>query len=218
MDTEKINIFDEDNKQLGVATREEVHRIGHWHETFHCWFISTKNDKNYIHFQIRSDDKKDFPNLLDITAAGHILANETIADGIREVKEELGIDVSFGDLFSLGVIKDRIIQDDFIDKELGNVFLYRSENTLDDEYELQSEEVSGVVKAEFKSFYELCLGEKEEIKIEGFEITNAGEKILINKSVSKKSFLPHEKTYFERVIKLIKEELERKHDKSTTFN
>ena len=69
--------------------------------------------------------------------------------------------------------------------------------------------MSGVVKAEFNSFYELWLGGKEEIKIEGFEITNDGEKNLINKRVSKKSFLPHEKTYFERVLKLIKEELER---------
>jgi isopentenyldiphosphate isomerase len=205
MDKEKINIFDENNNHIGVATREEVHRLGHWHETFHCWMMSRENGKDYIHLQICSGKKKDFPNLLDVTAAGHLLANETIADGIREVKEELGIAISFDDLISLGVIKDQIVQDDFIDRELSHVFLYRSEDNLYDRFKLQ-EEVSGIVKAEFASFYELWLGEK----IEGFEITEDGKRTKINGTVSKDSFIPHDKAYYEEVLKSIKKELESK--------
>lgn len=34
MENEKLKIFN-DSGYLGIATREEVHRIGHWHETFH---------------------------------------------------------------------------------------------------------------------------------------------------------------------------------------
>jgi isopentenyldiphosphate isomerase len=68
VENEKLKIFDEHRTQIGVATREEVHRIGHWHETFHCWLISKEGEIDYIYLQIRSDEKKDYPNLLDITA------------------------------------------------------------------------------------------------------------------------------------------------------
>jgi isopentenyldiphosphate isomerase len=68
VENEKLKIFDEHRTQIGVATLEEVHRIGHWHEAFHCWLISKEGEIDYIYLQIRSDEKKDYPNLLDITA------------------------------------------------------------------------------------------------------------------------------------------------------
>lgn len=210
MENEMLKIFDENRDEIGMAAREEVHKVGHWHETFHCWFISEENGMELIYFQIRSDTKKDYPNLLDITAAGHILAHEAIYDGTREVREELGIDVSSNELVSLGVIKDRIIQEDFIDKELGNVFLYQYEGTMDD-FNLQKEEVSGIVKADFNEFYEFCLGDKDDINVEGFEVSPAGEKVSIHKTVGKNSFVPHEYSYFERVAKLIRENINRIH-------
>lgn len=103
METELIKIFDDDGTSIGVATREEVHKKGYWHETFHCWFISREKGVDYLFFQLRSKEKKDYPNLLDIAAAGHILAHETVKDGIKEVNEEIGIDVTWDELISLGV-------------------------------------------------------------------------------------------------------------------
>jgi isopentenyldiphosphate isomerase len=187
---------------VGVATREEVHKRGHWHETFHCWVVSREDEKNYIYLQIRSGSKKDYPNLLDITAAGHLLAHETKEDGIREVQEELGIDVSFDELIPLGVMEYCVIREGFIDKELANVFLYKSKQTFD-QFKLQKEEVSGIVRAEFETFYELWLGKKQEIKVEGFEINEAGQRNAINKTVSKDRFVPHENSYYEAVLKMI---------------
>lgn len=70
MENEMLKIFDENKHQIGIATREEVHRLGHWHEAFHCWFVSREEEKDYIYLQLRSDMKKDYPSLLDITAAG----------------------------------------------------------------------------------------------------------------------------------------------------
>ncbi|MGG2094917.1 NUDIX hydrolase [Bacillus sp. S13(2024)] len=206
MESELLKIFDKHRNPVGVATREEVHKMGHWHETFHCWFISREDGVDYIHFQIRSHTKKDYPNLLDITAAGHILAHETVYDGIREVKEEVGIDVSFDELISLGIINYCVTIEDFIDKELAHVFLYENKKTMD-EYKLQIEEVSGVVKAELNSFSKLWFGEVEGIIVEGFEMNEAGEKVLIHKTVDKRNFVPHKHSYYESIITSMRENM-----------
>ena len=206
MESELLKIFDEHKNPVGVATREEVHKIGHWHETFHCWFISRENGVDHIHLQIRSHTKKDYPNLLDITAAGHILAHESMYDGIREVQEEVGIDISFDELIPLGIINYCITMEDFIDKELAHVFLYEMKGTMDD-YTVQIEEVSGIVKADFNHFSELWLGERDEIIIEGFEMNETGEKVSIHKTVDKSHFVSHELSYYESIITLMRENM-----------
>ncbi|TCS93868.1 NUDIX hydrolase [Hazenella coriacea] len=207
MESEAIKIFDEYRNEVGVATRKKAHQVGHWHETFHCWFINREEGMNYIYFQLRSETKKDFPNLLDITAAGHILANENVSDGIREVKEELGIALSDHELVSLGVIKDCIISKDFIDREFCNVFLYESNKKMN-EYKLQREEVSGIFKVPFDEFCELWLGDVEEITVEGFQVSYDGHKVVLNMNVNKSNFVPHENAYYERLLALIRKRFE----------
>ena len=130
MESEKLKIFDEYRNQIGVATRKDVHKLGYWHEAFHCWFISEEKGTNYLYLQLRSHKKKDYPNLLDITAAGHLLANETVQDGVREIKEEVGIDIPFQELIFLGIVDYCVIREDFIDKEIANVFLYKSKKSV----------------------------------------------------------------------------------------
>jgi isopentenyldiphosphate isomerase len=199
LEQEMLKIFDENRNEIGVAPRDEVHKFGYWHETFHCWFVLSEGGVDYLYFQLRSEIKKDYPNLLDITAAGHLLAHETILDGIREVKEELGIAVSFDSLISLGIIKYCVEMENFIDKELASAFLYHSKHTFD-EYELQVEEVSGIVRAEFNSFYELWFGNRHEIMIEGFEINQDGSRASVKRNVSKSCFVPHEDDYYEQIL------------------
>ena len=187
MENEQLKIFDEYRNQIGVATRKDVHRLGYWHEAFHCWFISEEQGTVYLYLQLRSNTKKDYANLLDITAAGHLLANERVQDGVREVKEEIGIDISFQELIPLGIINYCVIREDFIDKEIANIFLYKSKKSLDD-FTLQEEEVAGIVKAEFNHFAELWFGERETIRIKGFEIKQDGTKTLIDENVGRNSY------------------------------
>lgn len=52
MENEMLKVFNADRKQIGVATREEVHRIGHWHEVFHCWFVSREAGEIIFIFNI----------------------------------------------------------------------------------------------------------------------------------------------------------------------
>src|SRR5690606_1440328 len=123
-----------------------------WHETFHCWIVEMVDGAPVIHLQLRSQDKKDFPGLLDISAAGHILAHEKVEDGIREIEEELGIKVKFDELIALGLIKDQIAMPDFLDNERCHVFLYKAEESLDKRYRFQVEEVAGMYKFDFREF------------------------------------------------------------------
>ncbi|MFJ7932687.1 NUDIX domain-containing protein [Peribacillus sp. NPDC096448] len=206
MENEQLKIFDEYRNQIGIATREDVHRLGYWHEAFHCWFISKEKGTDYLYLQLRSNTKKDYPNLLDITAAGHLLANETVQDGVREIKEEVGMDISFQELIPLGIIDYCVIKEDFIDKEIANVFLYRSQKSFDD-FTLQEEEVAGIVKAEFNHFVELWFAERETIKIRGFEIEKDGNIILIDGNVGRDKFVPHQLKFYKTVIQKIKEKI-----------
>lgn len=207
MKIEMLKTFDENGDQIGVATREEVHRLGYWHEVFHCWFVGREEDKSVIYLQLRSDQKQDYPNLLDITAAGHLMVEETVADGIREIKEEIGIDVSYDELEALGTLMYSVEREGFIDREIANLFLYKYDQTFED-FSLQQEEVSGIFKAYFKDFYELWSGKINEINIVGFQIDSNGTRVDDEKNVNKRDFVPHETSFYQSVLHLIKAALD----------
>ncbi len=61
METELLKVFDSNRIQTGVASREEVHRLGHWHEVFHCWFASSGRRGLSISSASLCDEK-DYPN------------------------------------------------------------------------------------------------------------------------------------------------------------
>jgi len=206
MEDELLKIFNDDRQQIGVATREEVHEKGYWHETFHCWFLKQEKDELFLYLQLRSDRKKDYPNLLDITAAGHILATETIQDGIREINEEIGIDVAIEHLISLGTIDYCVVKENFIDKEIAHVYLYHSNHTLDD-FHLQEEEVSGIVKVALNDFEQLWFGESDSIYIHGFKQEHREKRVPIDITVGKEMFVPHDVLFYQTVINRIKEAL-----------
>ena len=96
--------------------------------------------------------------MFDITAAGHILSTETVADGIREVEEELGIEVDLTKLHAKGVVQDSIKLPKFIDREFSNIFLYDSTFAASD-FTLQREEVESVHVVERKALIDLFSNE-----------------------------------------------------------
>jgi isopentenyldiphosphate isomerase len=98
---EKIDVFDADLRYIGVEDRDMAHLLGLWHKTFHLWVL-TPRDGGKLLYQWRSREMKNFPDMLDVSAAGHLTAGESLPDGIREAKEELGIDLDQEKLFNLG--------------------------------------------------------------------------------------------------------------------
>lgn len=202
MEHEKINIMNGQHEPIGIAARSDIHAQGLWHETFHFWLLKKEHDTVYLYFQLRSHTKKDFPSLLDITAAGHLLADEQPSDGIREVEEELGLSISFEDLSFAGVIQDEIHLPPFIDREFCHVYLYVSQ----DEHlnvHLQKEEVAGLYRASFVDAQHLLTGQSERIRIEGFEIDADGEHLEKIRHVSRHDFVPHEPDYYQHLFHTI---------------
>jgi isopentenyldiphosphate isomerase len=205
METELLRIFNEEHEPIGVATRAEIHEKGYWHETFHYWLMEKEKGIDYIFLQLRSPKKKDYPHLLDITAAGHLLANETVEDGIREVKEEIGLTVHMEELISLGILKYSVKMEPLLDNELAHVFLHRK-NVPFDSFVLQEEEVTGIYRMKFKDFSALWRDETEHIPMQGFEVEN-GERYFYVKSVGKEQFVPHDQSFYQALINKIQQEL-----------
>ncbi len=203
---ELLKIFNEKKEHIGTASRDAVHKQGLWHEVFHCWFISKDEVEPYIYLQLRSEEKKEYPNLYDITAAGHLLADETVEDGVREIEEEIGLTIPFNELTPLGTTDYIVENNDLIDKEISHLFMYGYDGDMD-ELKLQPGEVSGMIKAPFEDFYKLWFGKIDKVLIKGYHLDDAGTKLSIEKTVGKESFVPHPLSFYQEVVKRIKNNL-----------
>lgn len=173
MDTnqENLDIYDGTGKPIGVKPREEVHRDGDWHRTFHCWIIfADKEGDGYVILQKRAENKSSWPGMVDVTAAGHYRAGETQKDGLREVEEEIGIKVSMKSLIPLGM---RVCIEEFtkgkVNHEFQDVFFLLGDPDLEN-YRLQVDELSGLVKARIEDLLNLFSGKVDEITADGFQL------------------------------------------------
>ncbi|MGM0898405.1 MAG: NUDIX hydrolase [Bacillota bacterium] len=205
MAIEKLAYVSESGALIGVASREDVHARGLWHETFHCWVVTRELGRDMIHLQLRSSGKTDFPELFDITAAGHITATESVEDGVREIEEELGLSVAFEELTPLGVVNDEILLPGFTDRERAHIYLYRAQLELAD-YLLQPEEVEGMAVADFKAFFELCTKQTGRIEVRGFREKPHGREPF-HAAIGLSDMVPHNALYWEQVAIRIRGEL-----------
>lgn len=120
---ELIDILTPKGKPTGrIALKSEAHKNGWFHATVHVWFYT--ND-NKILLQKRASIKNVFPNRWDVSVAGHISSDEEIIfAAIREVKEEIGIDIKEFDLTKIGLRKDKIVHPNgILDNEYKHIFL-----------------------------------------------------------------------------------------------
>src|SRR5438067_7956933 len=94
---ELLEVFDAAGNPTGRAkSRAAVHLDGDWHQTFHCWIL--RHDQQEVVLQRRSLAKDTFAGRWDAAAAGHWRFGEAAEQAAREIVEELGLQVSFGEL------------------------------------------------------------------------------------------------------------------------
>lgn len=126
MEIEHLDVTDESGNLTGIKKPHfDVHRSGEWHRTAHVWIINSK--KEFL-LQKRSKKKMNFPDLWDISAAGHVSAgSNTIETAIKETEEELGIKIAPEDLTHIFSINERATftarGETFFDNGIQDIFL-----------------------------------------------------------------------------------------------
>ncbi len=161
---EKLDVFDELHNPLkpSVATIDDVHTKGLWHQTFACWLVN--KSKNTVLLQLRGSNNRIDPNSLDASASGHLSAGEKPSDGFRELEEELGVSMAEDDRAYLGIFRNIAIRGVYINHEFCHIYLGNSEYSFED-FKLQEGEVDAVFEMDIDEAIKLFLGEVDGIKI-----------------------------------------------------
>ncbi len=125
-----------------IASRKECHEKGLWHKAIVVQIISTDNKR--VLLQKRSANKRMWPNLWDVSSGGHVLTGELgYQAGIREAKEELGVDLKRDELEFIGATTSENIQKDIINRHYNEYYIVHKDIDLND-ITIQEDEVQEV--------------------------------------------------------------------------
>lgn len=202
---ERLDIYDEQRNPMGTALRRTAHEQGLWHRTFQCWIFKCSKGEYFILFQLRHPGKETFPGLLDITCAGHLTAGESVAaGGLRELQEELGLEISVDELSACGVFKEQdfIEKNGWIDREHCHLYVYECDRSLK-QYRLQPDEVQGLFWIRLADFKALLNGSRQVLQAVGVKVNEEGILKPEKRSCAAKHFVPHSRNYYERVVRRI---------------
>lgn len=143
MPEEWIDVLDAAGHFTGeTAPRSEVHRKGLFHRTVHIWI--TDGNGNIL-LQRRAKNKDIFPDMLDISCAGHLSAgNSSLEAALRELKEELGLTAMPEELKFLGTKESFTQGPSFTDREFNDIYLLHTQKRAED-LTLQKEEISDIL-------------------------------------------------------------------------
>lgn len=158
---EYVDIWDSEGQPTGKSClKDEAHQKGWFHPTVHVWFYTASPA---LLLQKRGKLKQTYPQLWDVSVAGHVSAGESILEGaLREVKEEIGLDIQVSDLVALDIRKNTNRFDNGItDCEFQHVFLVHLKTDVS-QLQIQESEVDAV---RLFSFEELknCMLQKHPI-------------------------------------------------------
>ena len=174
-------LYDEQRNPLPGqgAGKDDVYK-GLLHGAAHVWIWRRNGNRLEVLVQKRAAGKRTWPNLLDISAAGHIDLGETpLQAAIRETQEEVGLSISPDDLQPIAETKQYLTAPDgSTENEL--IWLYGLEFKSAESFDLQAKEVGSVTWKDFDTFaQEVRANDNHEI------------------------YVPHGKEYFETVLEFI---------------
>jgi isopentenyl-diphosphate delta-isomerase type 1 len=160
MAEEYLDILNEQGETTGEShSYDEAHEKGLIHHAVHIWILNSKKE---LLLQKRASNKRAYPDYWDISAAGHVSAGETSLQGSkRELKEELGIDLSDSAFQYLFTVKENIIlnQGTYVNNEFQDVYLVRLDSSQN-EIKFDEVEVAGIKWVTIDEFKKWIADEK----------------------------------------------------------
>ena len=121
---EEFDILNENGLKINeIRTYNETHDLGLWHNSIEVVVV---NNKNEILVQQRQSNKDFYPDLWDYSICGHVKSGEMpIEATIREIKEEVGLNVSEKDLKFLFSFRQQVIGRSKIESLFVDVFIVK---------------------------------------------------------------------------------------------
>ena len=167
-------LIDENGQITGrVETRKEVHKKGLWHKVI---IVAIIDENGNILMQQRADNKETNPGKWDISTAGHIESGQTSRKAaIREIKEELGIDINEDELIYIDTYKKQSkLKENYYSNHFFDFYIIKMKEIPLDKIKMQKSEVKEVKLCSKKEVEGLI---KEGITIKREEVYNE----LLNK-------------------------------------
>ncbi|KAK7401025.1 hypothetical protein VNO78_12336 [Psophocarpus tetragonolobus] len=158
IEEEYLRVYTKTREKTPMAKpRSHVHRDGDYHCAVHVWIFAERTQEFLL--QRRASCKESFPDLWDISSAGHIAAEEySLRTARRELQEELGVTLP-KDAFELIFVflQECVLNDGkYINNEFNDVYLV---TTLDpiplEAFTLQETEVSAVKYISYEEYKRL---------------------------------------------------------------
>lgn len=169
---ELIDIVDTTNKIIGKTDKKTAHREGLWHRTV-C-FLIVDSKKKLIYFQDRSTPSqlKSHEFFVKLNG-GHLLAGEKVSQGIRELKEELGLILEDARFFPIGINQTAVdFSEEYKLREFMYFFIVDIENILN-KVKFLDGEVQSLISFDPEQALKVVLGKSPNIKAAVFD----GDKI-----------------------------------------
>lgn len=178
MADELIDILNDDLTVSKTCLKSDAHKHGYLHASIHVWFYT---DSGEILIQKRSSTKIAFPNLWDVSVAGHISTGENeITAALREVEEEIGLVISKDAILKIGSYHEtHQHRPDFIDNEIHLIYISKLYTPIN-ELKIQKEELSAIKLISIDIF-------KKELENPNFS----------------KTYVPHSEKYYKFVLQNI---------------
>lgn len=144
---ERLDVLTKSGEKTGISKpRGEVHRDGDYHRAVHVWIFVESTQQLLL--QRRSSCKDSWPDLWDISSAGHISAGDSsLITARRELEEELGVTLPKDAFELIFVFLQECVTNDgkFINNEYNDVYLVTTIDPIPLEaFTLQETEVSAV--------------------------------------------------------------------------
>lgn len=180
-------------KQLSRAIQD-----GDWVGSINVW-LYTRSPEPSIIYQLRSPNKSWEPNKLDVAVGGRYNAGERGLDGLRELREELGIDIPRSDCqyFSRKLNVSRDVHGNE-NRWLMTIYLAEYKGDIQDMVP-QEDEVYGVFQVPIRPLLDVFQG-----RLESFDVTGIdAHKQPLNYTVTADSFPYNFDDYQQQMAKFI---------------